>query len=115
MKRYVAAAVITAAVAVGLLDPSAAGSANDRQVPSRPIPKAERARLQAVAHKALALLPTPRGYVLDPESNQFGADENASWDEAHATCSLPARPDCGNSGCCTEGGTPLFNGQIDAA
>ncbi|MEO5761357.1 MAG: hypothetical protein ABIR28_03505 [Vicinamibacteria bacterium] len=32
-----------------------------------------------------------------------------------ATCALPARPDCGNSGCCSEGGTPLFNAQINDA
>ena len=32
-----------------------------------------------------------------------------------ATCSLPERPDCGNNGCCTEGGTALFNSQINDA
>jgi hypothetical protein len=31
----------------------------------------------------------PRGYVLDPESNQFGVDEIAAWDEAHATWLRP--------------------------
>ncbi len=32
-----------------------------------------------------------------------------------AACTLPSRPDCGNSGCCSEGGTPLFNGIINTA
>jgi hypothetical protein len=32
-----------------------------------------------------------------------------------ASCSLPERPDCGNNGCCTEGGTALFNSQINDA
>jgi hypothetical protein len=31
------------------------------------------------------------------------------------TCQLAARPDCGNSGCCSEGGTALFNAQINDA
>ena len=31
------------------------------------------------------------------------------------TCQLPERPDCGNNGCCTEGGTALFNSQINDA
>lgn len=31
------------------------------------------------------------------------------------TCQLPSRPDCGNSGCCTEGGTALFSAQINDA
>lgn len=31
------------------------------------------------------------------------------------TCGLPEKPDCGNSGCCTEGGVPLFNEQISVA
>jgi len=31
------------------------------------------------------------------------------------SCSLPSRPDCGNSGCCSEGGSPLFNAQINDA
>ncbi len=30
-------------------------------------------------------------------------------------CSLPARPDCGNSGCCSEGGPALFDAVIDEA
>lgn len=30
-------------------------------------------------------------------------------------CALPERPDCGNSGCCTEGGTALFNAAINDA
>lgn len=30
-------------------------------------------------------------------------------------CSLPARPDCGNSGCCSAGGAALFDGVIDEA
>jgi len=32
-----------------------------------------------------------------------------------ASCTLPERPDCGNSGCCTEGGTALFNAAINDA
>ena len=32
-----------------------------------------------------------------------------------ASCNLPPRPDCGNSGCCSEGGSPLFNAQINDA
>ena len=32
-----------------------------------------------------------------------------------ASCTLPTRPDCGNSGCCSEGGAPLFNAQINDA
>lgn len=32
-----------------------------------------------------------------------------------ASCNLPTRPDCGNSGCCSEGGSPLFNAQINDA
>lgn len=31
------------------------------------------------------------------------------------TCGLPAQSDCGGSGCCTEGGVPLFNEQISVA
>jgi hypothetical protein len=31
------------------------------------------------------------------------------------TCQLPERPDCGNNGCCDEGGSPLFNAQINDA
>lgn len=31
------------------------------------------------------------------------------------TCRLPSLPDCGNSGCCSEGGTALFNAQINDA
>ena len=31
------------------------------------------------------------------------------------TCQLPTRTDCGNSGCCTEGGSALFNSQINDA
>ena len=31
------------------------------------------------------------------------------------SCNLPSRPDCGNSGCCSEGGSPLFNAQINDA
>ena len=34
---------------------------------------------------------------------------------AAASCTLPTRPDCGNSGCCEEGGSPMFNGQINDA
>ena len=34
---------------------------------------------------------------------------------AGLTCQLPTRPDCGNSGCCSEGGTALFNSQINDA
>lgn len=32
-----------------------------------------------------------------------------------ASCQLPSRPDCGNSGCCSEGGAAMFNGQINDA
>jgi len=31
------------------------------------------------------------------------------------SCTLPARPDCGNSGCCFEGGAELFGGAINDA
>ena len=31
------------------------------------------------------------------------------------TCQLAARPDCGNNGCCSEGGTALFDAQINNA
>jgi hypothetical protein len=112
VKRHVAAAVITAAVAVGLLDPyacrqyslhgahaepaaapaasaSALAPADEQPLASRLIPKRERARLREAAEKALALLPVPRGYVLDPESNTFGVGETAPWDEARATWSSP--------------------------
>ena len=34
---------------------------------------------------------------------------------AAGSCTLPTRPDCGNSGCCEEGGSPMFNGQINDA
>jgi len=88
---------------VGLLDPyacrqyslnaahiaSAAAPVGDRQVMSRPIPKGERARLREAAQKALALLPAPRGFVLDRESYRVTVDETAAWDEAQATWSSP--------------------------
>lgn len=32
-----------------------------------------------------------------------------------ARCTLPAMPDCGFSGCCRGGGSPLFDNEIDAA
>lgn len=31
------------------------------------------------------------------------------------TCTLPARPDCGNSGCCPAGGPEMFGGAINDA
>jgi hypothetical protein len=31
------------------------------------------------------------------------------------SCTLPARPDCGNSGCCSRGGAELFGGAINDA
>ncbi len=34
---------------------------------------------------------------------------------AGLSCQLPTRPDCGNSGCCSEGGAALFNSQINDA
>ncbi len=34
---------------------------------------------------------------------------------AAGSCTLPTRPDCGNSGCCFEGGTRLFDDQINTA
>jgi hypothetical protein len=104
VKRHVAAALITGAVAVGLLDPyacrqysmhappTASAATSDPASPNvtpRPVPKAERARLRAAAQRGMALLPAPRGYALDPESNQFGADETATWDEARGAWSSP--------------------------
>jgi hypothetical protein len=32
-----------------------------------------------------------------------------------SSCTLPERTDCGNSGCCSEGGTALFNAAINDA
>jgi hypothetical protein len=34
---------------------------------------------------------------------------------SNPVCQLPERSDCGNSGCCSEGGSPLFNAQINDA
>jgi len=31
------------------------------------------------------------------------------------SCELPSKPDCGSAGCCTDGGSPLFNSQIGFA
>lgn len=31
------------------------------------------------------------------------------------TCTLPSMPDCGATGCCREGGTPLFDAEIIGA
>lgn len=31
------------------------------------------------------------------------------------SCTLPARPDCGNNGCCPEGGPEMFGGAINDA
>ena len=31
------------------------------------------------------------------------------------SCTLPPKSDCGNSGCCSEGGSPMFNAQINDA
>lgn len=34
---------------------------------------------------------------------------------AAGSCTLPARPDCGNSGCCSRGGAEMFGGAINDA
>ncbi len=34
---------------------------------------------------------------------------------ASGSCTLPARPDCGNSGCCSRGGAEMFGGAINDA
>lgn len=32
-----------------------------------------------------------------------------------SSCTLPSRPDCGNSGCCSKGGAEMFGGAINDA
>lgn len=34
---------------------------------------------------------------------------------AAGSCTLPSRPDCGNSGCCSRGGAEMFGGAINDA
>ncbi|MEO8358933.1 MAG: hypothetical protein ABI672_02790 [Vicinamibacteria bacterium] len=56
--------------------------------------------------------PTPRASATPTATPTPAATPTPS---GSASCTLPARPDCGNSGCCNEGGTPLFNAQINDA
>jgi hypothetical protein len=99
VKRNAAAVLVALAATVGLVDPyacrrysmeaaqaDAAGAAvNDRVPPSRPLPKADRARLTDAATRALRLLPAPKGYLLDRGSVHVEADPRGLWDEARST------------------------------
>jgi len=93
VKRHAASALVTLAVAVGLLDPYAcvqysAGSSLKR--PISPISKTEQTRLRDVARRGLGLIPAPRGYALDPTSVTAEADDSAPWDEARGSWAAPA-------------------------
>lgn len=95
LRRHAAAAVITAAVAVGLLDPyacrqySLAGASAEAAAPTRTISKSERARLLSAARRALALVPAPRGYALDRKSVRSEADGAAAWSAGRGAWAAP--------------------------
>jgi hypothetical protein len=89
MKRHVIAAAITLAVGIGLLDPYACVQHSLEAAPDRPIPKAEREKLESTARAALTLLPEPRGYTLIEKSTTSEASESAPWNQSRARWAAP--------------------------
>jgi hypothetical protein len=47
-----------------------------------------------------------------PAATPVPATPTPTPNTSAGSCTLPPRPDCGNSGCCAEGGTRLFDGAI---
>jgi hypothetical protein len=89
--RRIAAVLVSLAAVIGLLDPfacrwysmkgslAAVTAAPADRLPLRPLPAAARSHLLDTAKRALALVPAPSGYALDPESVETHVDEKAIW------------------------------------
>jgi hypothetical protein len=91
VKRHAAAALVLLAVGIGIVDPYACVQYSSGEALERAIPEPERARLVAVAERALKLVPAPRGYTADGPPSSGQADEKAAWSEAtQKWTSLPA-------------------------
>jgi hypothetical protein len=65
-------------------------------------------------------LPTPQPTVATtptpaPTATPAPTEPNKTPPENAPSCKLPPMPDCGQNGCCSEGGTPLFNDAIGNA
>jgi len=83
MKRKAVGALVALAVGVGLVDPYACVQRSWGRSVRRDVPAGERARVLVAARRALALLPAPRGYLLDQESVTSEAERTAPYrDEA---------------------------------
>jgi hypothetical protein len=99
--RRIAAVLVSLAAVIGLLDPfacrwysmeaslAAVTAVPADRLPSRPLPAAARSHLLDTARRALGLLPTPTGYILDRETVEAKADERALWDSARSVFIRP--------------------------
>lgn len=88
MKRTVLGALVLLAVGIGLIDPYACVQHSISGPLVRDVPAGERARALSVVRRALALLPAPRGYVLDKESVESDSERQAAW-EPEGTWAAP--------------------------
>lgn len=50
-----------------------------------------------------------------PTATPVPATPTPTPNTSAGSCTLPSRPDCGNSGCCSRGGSELFGGAINDA
>lgn len=50
-----------------------------------------------------------------PTATPIPATPTPTPNTSAGSCTLPPRPDCGNSGCCSRGGAELFGGAINDA
>lgn len=60
-----------------------------------------------------AAAPTPARATPTPTAT--ATPTPAPTPSSAGSCTLPTRPDCGNSGCCSRGGAELFGGAINDA
>ena len=58
---------------------------------------------------------TPTGGTPTPTATPAPTAAATPTPSQGLTCNLPPRPDCGNSGCCPDGGERLFDGAINNA
>ncbi|MGE5178939.1 MAG: hypothetical protein ACM3PF_07610 [Bacteroidota bacterium] len=89
MKRNLVALVVVVAVGIGLVDPYACVQYSSGGSLKRAAPARERARVLAAARRALALLPAPRGHVLDASSITSQSDAEAAWEDGRGGWRAP--------------------------